>query len=294
MKKKTVSMILVCAMLLSVLCLGGCGSEDKPDASSASDSIVGEENAGNPEGTASSEAADQLAAIQEKGEMVFAMEGAWAPWTYHDDSGELVGYDTDVAKLIAEKLGVKATFVEGEWDSLFVGMDSGRFDAVINGVEVTEERAEKYDFTDPYVYIHTALIVASDNEEIKSFEDLKGKKTANSLNSTYMLLAQDYGATVSAVDTLDETMQMVLSGRVDATLNSVDSFSTYMSAQPDAALKVVALTEEASQVAIPLRKGSETESLRAAINQALSELRESGELAALSEKYFGSDLTNAD
>ena len=107
---------------------------------------------------------DQLARILEKGEIVVAMEGTWSPWTYHDESDALVGYDVEVAGLIGEKLGVKVTFVEGEWDGLFAGLDAGRYDLVVNGVEVTPEREEKYDFTDPYAFIRTAIVVDGENE----------------------------------------------------------------------------------------------------------------------------------
>ena len=96
--------------------------------------------------------------------------------------------------------------VESDWDSLFAGLDAGRYDLVCNGVEVTEERAKTYDFTTPYGYIHTALAVRKDNEDIKSFEDLAGKTTANSPASTYMELAESYGATVQGIDTLEEKM----------------------------------------------------------------------------------------
>ena len=70
--------------------------------------------------------------------------GPWAPWTYHDESDQLVGYDVEVAQMIADKLGVKATFVEGEWEGLLAGVDAGRYDIIVNGVEITAERAEKY------------------------------------------------------------------------------------------------------------------------------------------------------
>jgi cystine transport system substrate-binding protein len=237
---------------------------------------------------------DLLAQIQEKGTITFAMEGQWSPWTYHDEDGELVGYDTEVGKAIAEKLGVEAEFVEGEWDGLFAGLDAGRYDAVINGVEITDERAEKYDFTTPYAYIRTALVVADDNEDITSFEDLDGKKTSNSLGSTYADLAADYGADVQNVDTLSETIEMVLSGRVDATLNAEVSFYDYLAEHPDAPIKIVALTDEASEVSIPLRKEEATETLRAAIDEAIEELSKDGTLTELSEKYFGSDISKAD
>lgn len=242
-------------------------------------------------GKTEEKADDLLTQIQEKGVITFAMEGQWSPWTYHDESGELIGYDTEVGQAIAEKLGVQAEFVEGEWDGLFAGLDGGRYDAVINGVEIIPERAEKYDFTTPYAYIRTGLVVAQDNEDISDFTDLAGKKTSNSLGSTYADMAAEYGADVSNVDTLSETIDMVLSGRVDATLNAEVSFYDYLEEHPDAPIKIVALTEEASEVAIPVRKEEATESLREAINQAIRELSEDGTLTALSEKYFGSDIS---
>ena len=236
---------------------------------------------------------DQLAAIKAKGEIVVATEGAWAPWTYHDEQGNLVGFDVEVAKAIADKLGVTATFAETEWDGIFAGLDAGRYDIAANGVEVTDERAEKYNFTTPYGYIRTALIVRGDNDDITSFEDLAGKHTANSIASTYMTLAESYGATAVGVDTLDQTIQMVLSGRADATLNAEVSFYDYMAVHPDANIKVVALTDDASRVSIPVRKDEKSASLLEAINQSIAELDEEGELSRISEKYFGKDITKA-
>lgn len=234
---------------------------------------------------------DLLETIQERGTIIVGLEGDWAPWSYVDENDELTGYDVEVAKAIADKLGVEIQIVPGEWDGLFAGMDAGRYDMVVNGVEVTEERADKYDFSTPYAYIRTALIVKGDNDSIKTFEDLKGKKTANSIASTYMNLAESYGATCYGVSTLDETMTMVLQGRVDATLNAIVSFTDYMAQHPDSNLKVVATTEEASNVAIPMRKGDETASLREAVNKAIDELREDGTLSELSTRFFGEDIS---
>lgn len=235
---------------------------------------------------------DLLETIQERGEIIVAMEGTWSPWTYHNENDELVGYDVEVAKLIARELGVEAKFVEGEWDGLLGGLESGRYDIMANGVEITEERAQKYDFSEPYGYIHTALIVHTDNNDIKSYEDLDGKTTANSISSTYMTLAESYGATAQGVDSLDQTFELVLNKRVDATLNAELSYDDYMKAHPNAKLKVVALTPEASQVSIPMRKGAETENLRKAIDEAIIKLQQSGELKAVSEKYFGKDISS--
>ena len=234
---------------------------------------------------------DLLQKIQSRGTIIVGLEGDWAPWSFVDENDELMGFDVEVARAIAEKLGVEAEIIPGEWDGLFAGMDAGRYDMVVNGVEVTPERTEKYDFSDPYAYIRTALIVRGDNEDIKTFEDLKGKKTANSIASTYMNLAEEYGATCYGVDTLDETLTMVLQGRVDATLNAIVSYTDYLAQHPDANLKVVATTEDASNVAIPMRKGDETASLLEAVNKAIAELHEEGVISELSIKYFGEDIS---
>lgn len=234
-----------------------------------------------------------LDAVKARGSVIIATEGAWAPWTYHDEADALVGFDVEVARAVAEKLGVEAEFVECPWESIFLGIDSKMYDIAANGVEITGDRAAKYDFSTPYAYLRTALIVRGDNEEIRTFEDLNGKRTANSAGSTYALLAEEYGASTDTVSTLAQTLDLVLAGRADATLNAELSFYDYMKEHPDADLKIVALADEASQVAIPVRKGDENADFLAALNEAIEALRADGTLKAISEKYFDIDITAA-
>lgn len=237
---------------------------------------------------------DLLARIQEKGEIVVAMEGTWAPWTYVDENGDLVGYDVEVAKAIAEKLGVEAGFITGEWDGLLAGLDAGRYDIMANGVNVTPDRAEKYDFSVPYAYDRMAVIVKGDNDSITEMEDLSGKKTANTISSTYAETARSYGAEVTGVDDLAATFELLYSGRIDATLNAEVTYYDYMAQHPEADLKIACLAEEEDSVAIPMRKGDETKALREAVDQALNELSEDGTLSRLAVKYFGTDISKAD
>ena len=273
MKRRTFISLMGVMAAAGVLGLTGCS--DKTAASS----------------TAGPAPLNKLDSIQKSGKLVVALEGAWQPWSYHDSSDTLVGYDVEVSRAIAEKLGVEPEYVESDWDSLFAGLDAGRYDMVCNGVEVTEERAKTYDFTIPYGYIHTSLAVRKDNEDIHSFEDLKGKTTANSLASTYMELAESYGATVQGIDTLEETIQLLTAGRIDATLNADVSFYDYLNVHPEADFKLVAQTAEASHVAIPVLKSEDTAYLDA-LNAAIEELRADGTLKTLSEKYFGQDISS--
>ena len=264
MKRRTFISLMSVMAAAGVLSLSGCSSSHNTAASTA----------GTAASSAASAGGDLLSTIQSRGTLIVALEGAWQPWSFHDADDTLVGYDVEVSRAIAEKLGVEPEYVESDWDSLFAGMDAGRYDMVCNG------------------YIHTALAVKKDNDSITSFEDLDGKTTANSLASTYMELAESYGATVQGIDTLEETIQLLTAGRIDATLNADVSFYDYLNVHPDADFKLVAFTEEASHVAIPLRKGDETATLLEAINNAIEELRADGTLSELGEKYFGQDISS--
>ena len=272
MKKNRIAALLLSLVLLGTTVLTGCSSQSNNQATAAASGNL-------------------LAQIQEQGEIVIAMEGTWAPWTYHDENDELVGYDVEVGKAIAEKLGVTATFVEGEWDGLLAGLDAGRYDIMVNGVGITPERQEKYDFTIPYAYNRTAVIVRGDYDEIHSMEDLNGKKTANTISSTYAEQAEAYGTTVTGVDDLNQTIELLLAGRIDATLNAEVVFADYQKAHPEANIKIAAYSDDVEQVAIPVRKSADTATLLAAINQALAELDADGTLTELSVKYFGTDIS---
>lgn len=286
MRKKIISLMMVMTMACGLF--AGCGS-DKASNDAAAD--AGTESSSDTASDSSSD--DLLSTIKERGYITVAMEGTWAPWTYHDEDDNLVGFDVEVAKAVADELGVDVQYQEGEWDGLLAGVQSGRYDIMVNGVGYTEERAQAYTFSDPYCYNKTALIVRGDNEDIKSLEDLKGKTTCNSANSTYQLIAEEYGANVLDVETLDGTLEMVLAGtdRADATLNAEASFLDYMNAHPDANLKIVDYYPESEKVCIIMPKGDSSDSLKEAINSAIEKLRADGTLSELSNKYFGGDIT---
>src|SRR5690606_34608503 len=163
------------------------------------------------------------------------------------------------------------------------------YDAVINQVGITEERKQKYDFSEPYISSKAALIVRADDDSIKGFEDLKGKKAAQSLTSNYGKMAQEAGAELVATDGFDQSIQLVVQGRADATINDSLSFLDFKKKQPNAPVKIAATEDEAAYSGIIVRKGDPE--LVAAINQALTDIKSDGTYQRISEKYFGQDVS---
>lgn len=286
--KKSKLLVGSLALLIVLGGLVGCSSK-------GSDKVTSDQSVATPTITQASQdntdtEKDLLTQIQERGTLLIGTEGTYAPYTYHDQTGELVGYDVEVAKAIAEKLGVKAEFVESNWDSLIAGLDAIRYDIVLNQVTITDERLKKFDFSTPYTISRAALIVGKDNNDIKTFENLKDKKSAQSLTSNYASLAEKYGATIISADgSFSKAVELVSTGRADATINDQVSFYDFLMQQPDASVKIVDTLDDASKNAVLIRKGNET--LVTAIDKALDELTKDGTLANISDKYFGADVT---
>jgi L-cystine transport system substrate-binding protein len=235
---------------------------------------------------AAQSALDQIKAA---GTLRVGTEGTYAPFSFHDQSGALVGFDVEIAQEIAKRLGVKAQFVEGPWDGLIAGIDANRYDVVINEVGITDARKQKYDFSDPYIASKAVLIVKGDNTAINSFADLKGKKAAQTLTSNFGKLAQDSGAELVGTDGFDQSIALVLQGRADATINDSLSFYDFKTHQPDANVKVVATQSDADYSGVLLAKGKPD--LVAAINKAIADIKADGTYAKISQTYFGADVS---
>lgn len=257
------------------LALAGCGSSSTP--------------AGNG-GASESAAPTSLQEIQDAGVLTVGTEGTYKPFSYHEGgSGDLTGYDVEVITAVAEKLGVEAEFEETQWDAIFAGLEAGRFDVIANQVSITDERKETYDFSDPYTVSSGVIVTTADNTDITSFEDLSGKTTAQSLTSNWYELAQEAGADVEPVEGWAQSVTLLEQGRVDATINDELTYLDYQKTSNNAGIKIAVTTDETSESAVAVRKGSTD--LVDAIDTALGELRADGTLTEISEKYFGSDVS---
>jgi cystine transport system substrate-binding protein len=227
--------------------------------------------------------------IKASGVFKIGTEGTYAPFTYHDSSNKLVGFDVEIGEAIAKQLGVKPEFIEGKWDGLIAGLDAKRYDAVINEVGITPERQKKYAFSEPYIVSKAVLIVRGDNTDIKSFADLKGKKSAQSLTSNFAKIAQDNGAELVSTDGFDQSIQLLLTGRADATINDSLSFLDFKKHKPDANVKIAAEEENADHSGVLMRKGDPE--LVAAVNKALDAIKADGTYQKIADKYFGQDVS---
>lgn len=254
------------AVVLTALALGACSSDD------------------------GAKSADPVAALKEAGVLKVGTEGTYSPFTFHDPaSGDLTGYDIDVITAVAEKLGVKPEFSETKWDSIFAGLEAKRFDIIANEVTINDERAAKYDLSDPYSVSVPVVIVPADDAELTTLAGFKGRTAAQTATSNWGALARDNGAKVEPIEGFTEAVAAVRDGRVDFTVNDNLAALEYLKSTGDTSVKIAfELPEEQVVQAFALRKDS---GLVAEINKALGELAADGTLAEIGEKYFGTDIS---
>ena len=211
-------------------------------------------------------------------------EGTYAPFSYHDpETGDLTGYDVEVIKAIAEKLGRRVEFVESPWRSIFQNLESERFDVVANQVSVNDERKARYDLTDVYVQTDGVIVVRADDDRIKGVADLSGKTAGQTSTSNWADSARGAGANVEDVDGFTEAVQILKDGRIDFIINDNLAVLNYLAQHPDSGLKTVGVVGEQSSQAFALRKNSP---LTADINKGLEDIRADGTLEEIGDKYF--------
>ncbi|MEK4246358.1 amino acid ABC transporter substrate-binding protein [Psychrobacillus sp. FSL K6-2684] len=274
MKKFSYLLLLI---ISAVLVLAACNGKEN-----GNEGGNGNQNeSGNADG-------DLLAKVKNSSELLVGTEGTYAPFTFHDESGKLTGFDVEIVEEIASRLGVKAKFMETQWDAMFPGLDSERFDMIANQVGIKPERQEKYDFSDPYISSSAVLVTQANNNDVKAFEDIKGLKSAQSLTSNYGEIAKSYGAELVGIDGFIQAIELLNSNRVDVTINDKLTVLDYQKQKPEANIKIVAEADDAAQSGLMFRKGSET--LVEAVNKALNEMIEDGTYNEISEKWFGENV----
>lgn len=276
--KKLLFSVLTSALLVA---LAGCGSS----------SSQAPQNNASPAPAASEEKKEQnlLEKVKADGKILIGTEGTYSPFTFHDQSGKLTGYDVEVVTKVAKRLGVEPVFQETQWDAMFAGLDSKRFDVVANQVGIRPDRQEKYDFSNPYTVSTAVLVTHKDNTTVKGFEDIKGLKAAQTLTSNLTDIAKKNGAEIVGVEGFNQAIDLLTSKRVDITINDGLSLLDFLKQKPDTPIKIVAKDPNVATNGFLFRKGS-TE-LVEAFNKALDDMTKDGTLAKISEKWFGADVS---
>ncbi|AVK81045.1 amino acid ABC transporter substrate-binding protein [Campylobacter fetus subsp. testudinum] len=217
-------------------------------------------------------------------------EGTYSPFTYHDNSGKLVGYDVEVIEEAAKRAGFKPEFYETNWDAIFSGLNSNRFDMIANQIsDNNPKRAELYTLSNPYIVTSAAVAVRADNDTIKSLKDINGTKIAQAIGSAYYDTAVENGANIILVDNLAPAIKAVSQGRADGTMNDKLAILNYLKTTNDANVKIAFTTGEGTKSVFLFKK--ELTDARDKINIALDEMKKDGTLKNISEKYFGIDVS---
>lgn len=289
--KKFIAMFLCAVMCVSVL--AGCGSSTGNEANSS-------EAQGTQAGT---NAESDWEEISEKGEMTIGMT-LFAPMNYYDEDNNFVGFDTELANAVGEKLGIKINFIEINWDSKEIELSSKNIDCIWNGMCITEERKQNMSISEPYLYNTQAMVMKADREE-EIMSDVSGLTVTAEQGSTgegkidgsiaddetVEVSAQDYFANANYVasDSMAKALMEVKSGTAD--LAVVDSVCALAMVGPGTDYEdlVVNLDNNFGQqeYGIAFRKGSD---LAEKIDEAIDELYKEGKVDEIAAKYGLTDM----
>ncbi|WDD92549.1 transporter substrate-binding domain-containing protein [Burkholderia sp. FERM BP-3421] len=236
-------------------------------------------------------AADTLDSVKSSGVLKIGIEGTYPPFGYRNEKGELEGFDIDVARALAARLGVKPQFIAVEWSGIIAGLQAGKFDVIVNQVTITPQRREAIDFSQPYLYSAAQLIQrADDPHDYGAPGALNGRKIGVTLGTNFADLAKTIpGVTVLTYPGAPEKLRDVAAKRVDASMDD-RLMLPYLIKTSNLPLKPGATVKGGeTQMGIPVRKGNPKFS--AAVDNALNTLRQDGTLTKISVRWFGADYT---
>ncbi|VEI13903.1 transporter substrate-binding domain-containing protein [Trueperella bialowiezensis] len=247
---------------------------------------------GSNEGTASPEAGNTLLEqARETGKIRVGTEGDYLPYAYHDDNNQLTGIEVEIMELLADDLGLEVDWTPAPWDSLIAGVDADKYDVVIDSLAVTDERKEKFDFSDPYTRAIGKAAVKADSP-LQSLSDLDSSvKSAQTPTSNWgKIAADDFGMELVVSEGLVPSLQLVASGRADTTINDIVAFRLYQEQNPDVSLRLLeGEIESPGCCSILVRKGEQEfiDELNAAIEKRIAD----GSIGEITKKYVGEDLS---
>ena len=262
--KKILAMGLAAVMAAAVL--SGCGSNAAKDGGSSG-----------------------------KGKIVVGLDDNFPPMGFKDENNEIVGFDIDLAKEAAKRMGREVEFKAIDWSSKEAELKSGRVDVLWNGLDITEKRKENMLFSDPYMDNRQILFVKKGTTGITGEKSLAGKVVGTQSAGTaeeYMDKSDFFKKQVKEVKKYPDYVAAFMdleNGRVDAIVGDEITGRYYMSKHPDTIEAVDSAIGEISMFGIAFRK--DDQKLRDEVQKVLNDMREDGTMAKISEKWFGKNIT---
>lgn len=276
---KKFSILMALILIISVFSVG-CGS-------SGGDAAGGNSAAG---------ADTSLTDIQDKGTIVVGIDDSFPPMGFVGEDGELTGFDVELARLVAKRLGVEAKIQPINWDSKELELKSGKIDVIWNGYTITADRVKEVEFTKPYLQNQQVLVVAQDSP-YKTKADLEGKIVGAQVESSGLEALQadsELSATVADIPEYDDYLMALLdlgTSRLDAV--AVDKVvADYTMTKDPGKYRVLDGSLSDEYYGIGCAKGAVA--LREAIDKALDELYEDGSIDKLSNEWFGENIVIRD
>ncbi|MGM0436268.1 MAG: transporter substrate-binding domain-containing protein [Bacillota bacterium] len=233
---------------------------------------------------------NSLEKVQDEGVLVMGLDATFAPMGFTDDNDEIVGYDVDLAREVADRMGVELELQPIDWNSKVLELDTFKIDMVWNGFTITPDRAEKVLFSEPYM--NNRQVVMTLDDSIQTLEDLEGRNVGVQMQSSGQTalesssVYEDLGE-MTKFDTYDLALEDLKSERIDAVVID-EIMGRYVNSQQDDIFSVPEFSLGDEEYGIGFR--SEDEALKEEIESVLRDMAEDGTGASISEEWFSEDL----
>lgn len=287
-KSKNSLFIAVSVLLLLTIALVGCGSKNNNEQNSASSAPASPATSSAP---ASDTGADNLLnQIKKSGVLKVGLMGTYPPYNFLNDKKEIDGFDADIAKEVAKRLGVKVEFAAQDFSGLIPSLQASKIDAIISQVTITDERKKQIDFTQPYITNEVKIIVGQNNNTITKLEDFKGKNIGVGLGTndeTYLrteVLPKVGKFNIKTYDDVITSLQDLNAGRIDATINNLYALKPIVD-KNGFKIKAVGEALKADQAGIAIRKNNPE--FLAALDKALTDMKSDSTYDTIFKKWFG-------
>jgi ABC-type amino acid transport substrate-binding protein len=278
--KKALIILFMISLMASITACGAKSGSTPGTAQSPSATTK-------PEATQDSKN-DTLAKIKKDGKIVIGTTGNFRPYTYMDSNNQLVGYDIEWGNMIAKELGVKAEFVTGQFAGLIPGLIANKFDVLMSGANITEERKQSINFSASYSQDGAVAVIKKGTNAVNDITEIKGKVVGVNAGSAFEAAVKRIGGykDLKTYPGAAESFADLIAGRVDVVAIGVVSAGEYIKNSPTGKdIEMVGKTFEVKDVGVGMRKNDD--GLKKEIDRIIDMKKKDGTYNKLTQQYFG-------